>query len=78
MFYEYKCAECDTVFELKLPVSECAKPQECTDCGKSAPRLYGNHNINMKNWREGMKPFRNETKPWTTKEADRVNAGGSL
>ncbi|MFC1951365.1 FmdB family zinc ribbon protein [Chloroflexota bacterium] len=37
--YEYYCATCKQVFELKRPMSEMSDPAPCLKCGKGGQRL---------------------------------------
>jgi len=40
VIYEFKCDNCNLVFELKRPVSDCSLPANCPKCGKPAQRVY--------------------------------------
>jgi putative FmdB family regulatory protein len=77
MFYEYNCLD-HGPFELRLPVSEYAKAQPCPKCGSISKRIFSDVKATLKNWREHMKPYRDETKPFTQQEYDNVYKGGSL
>lgn len=78
MFYEYVCRECGNKFDVRSSIDDRDEPRTCGACGAGADRQLSRLSVNMKNWRDSMRPFRNETKPFTTNQVDKVNAGESL
>ena len=45
--YDYKCPECDIVFEVEHPMSE--RPEVlCPTCGKKASQVFGNYSVEFK------------------------------
>lgn len=36
--YEYRCEDCDRIFERVRPMSEASEPAVC-DCGRTSPRV---------------------------------------
>ena len=45
--YDYKCTDCDIIFEVEHPMSE--HPEVlCPTCGKKAGRVFGNYGVEFK------------------------------
>ena len=39
MRYPYYCSHCDITFDVKKPMSECSRKEQC-ECGREAERRY--------------------------------------
>ena len=59
MIYEFRCKN-GHLFEVRLRVKECNKPQRCPECGEMGYRQFSTFRFNMKNWRDsdGLKEAR--------------------
>jgi putative FmdB family regulatory protein len=40
MRYQYKCSQCDTEYECRIPMDDHAIPQPCPECGVENPKLF--------------------------------------
>ncbi len=38
--YEFSCAECETHFDVEVPMSEASAPHPCPFCGTPATRVF--------------------------------------
>ena len=57
MFYDYECQNCNTVTEIELsPNTELPGTIIC-QCGFAAKRIYGGHQINMRNWQSKIHEY---------------------
>ena len=48
MLYDYRCSECEAVFEMVFPVGKAEKQVECPECGKVAKRAFTSCNFILK------------------------------
>lgn len=48
MLFDYRCSECEHVFESDFPVGKAAKEVECPECGKTAKRAFTSCNFILK------------------------------
>ncbi len=40
MLYEFKCNDCNRIFEIKRPMSESGDPVKCPVCGVTGQRVF--------------------------------------
>ena len=40
MIYDYKCSECDTEYQCRIPMDDHAVPQPCPSCGAENLKLW--------------------------------------
>lgn len=40
MIYDYKCSECDTEYQCRIPMDDHSVPQSCPSCGKKNLKLW--------------------------------------
>jgi len=48
MFYDYKCTECENLFEEDFPIGKAEKEVECPSCGGAAKRTFTSCNFILK------------------------------
>jgi putative FmdB family regulatory protein len=48
MLYDYRCPECEAVFELNFPVGKAEQEAECPECGGQAKRAFTSCNFILK------------------------------
>lgn len=55
--YEYKCPECEHIFEQFLRIADYTPTASCPDCGKESTRIYSPVHFSVDNWdRRGWQP----------------------
>jgi putative FmdB family regulatory protein len=48
MLFDYKCSECNIIYEADFPIGKAEKTIECLECGKQAKRLFTSCNFVLK------------------------------
>jgi len=62
MTYEYRCTECEQVFDLSCPMGQAPAEAGCTACGARAKRHFGQMNFVLKggSWPRRTRVQKNE------------------
>jgi len=48
MLFDYRCTECETMFEANFPIGKAEDFVECPECGESAKRIFTSCNFILK------------------------------
>jgi len=57
MFYQYKCKDCERITELRLSPNGIIPTSTDCYCGNFAWRVFGGHQINMRNWQSKIHEY---------------------
>lgn len=62
MLFDYRCPECETMFEMNFPIGKAEDKVECQECGKTAKRIFTSCNFVLKGggWPSKKESFNKE------------------